>query len=308
MLALLLESARSGDARRGRGSPGTLRRVKRTCYYHAGCPDGFGAAWAVWRAWGADARYAARGHEDPFDPQRHAGETVVFVDIAPPPDAIPELSELAGQLVVLDHHISAQQRYAESGGLDFAHARRGHVIRFDLAHSGAVLAWMHFHRAETPQLLRYVEDQDLWSWALPDSEAVNAAIGSYPRDFETWDRLAARPVAELAAEGLPILRSNRQEVERALQTAAPVALGNRRAEAVNARTQRAQIGHALAERKAFGLPWGVVYRITADRVDVSLYSIGDLDVASIAARYGGGGHRNAAGFSVSLKRWLDEFV
>ena len=282
--------------------------MKRTCYYHAGCPDGFGAVWAVWRAWGADARYVARGHEDPFDPQRHAGETVVFVDIAPPPEAIPELSELAGQLVVLDHHISAQQRYAESGGLDFAHARRGHVIRFDLAHSGAVLAWMHFHRDETPQLLRYVEDQDLWSWELADSEAVNAAIGSYPRDFETWDRLAARQAAELAAEGLPILRSNRQEVERALQTAAPVALGNRRAEAVNARTQRAQIGHALAERKAFGLPLGVVYRITADRVDVSLYSIGDLDVAAIAARHGGGGHRNAAGFSVSLKRWIDEFV
>jgi oligoribonuclease NrnB/cAMP/cGMP phosphodiesterase (DHH superfamily) len=282
--------------------------VKRTCFYHAGCPDGFGAAWAVWRAWGGEGRYVPRGHEDGFDPQPHAGELVVFVDIAPPPDAIPELSELAGQLVVLDHHVSAQERYAASGGLDFSHARRGHVIRFDLAHSGAVLAWTHFHRDEAPALLRYVEDQDLWSWALPDSEAVNAAIGSYPRDFETWDRLAARPVAELAAEGLPILRSNRQEVERALQAAAPVAIGKRRAEAVNSRTLRAQIGHALAERAAFGMPWGVVYRITADRVDVSLYSIGELDVARVAAGYGGGGHRNAAGFNVTLARWLDEFV
>jgi len=40
--------------------------VKRICYYHAGCPDGFGAAWAVYRAWGNDARYVARGHEDRF--------------------------------------------------------------------------------------------------------------------------------------------------------------------------------------------------------------------------------------------------
>jgi hypothetical protein len=282
--------------------------VKRTCFYHAGCPDGFGAVWAVWRAWGADARYVARGHEDAFDPQRHAGETVVFVDIAPPPDALAELSELAAQLIVLDHHVSAQKRYAENGGLDFAHARRGHVIRFDLSHSGAVLAWTHFHSAETPPLLRYVEDQDLWSWALPDSEAVNAAIGSYPRDFDTWDRLAALPIADLAAEGRPILRANRQEVERSLQSAAPVAIGSRRVEAVNARTLRAQIGHSLAERAAFGPPWGLVYRITADRVDVSLYSIGDLDVATIAAGHGGGGHRNAAGFNVPLRRWLDEFV
>jgi len=282
--------------------------VKRTCFFHAGCPDGFGAAWAVWRAWGSDARYVARGHEDAFDPRGHEGEVLVFVDIAPPPEALAELSELAAQLVVLDHHVSARDRFAACGGLDAAHTRRGHRIRFDLDHSGAVLAWTHFHPGDPPPLLRYVEDQDLWSWRLADSEAVNAAIGSYPRDFATWDRLAARPVADLAAEGLPILRANRQEVERALQAAAPVAIGERRAEAVNARTLRAQIGHALAERATFGLPWGVVYRISADRVDVSLYSIGELDVAAVAARYGGGGHRNAAGFNVSLRRWLDEFV
>jgi hypothetical protein len=282
--------------------------VKRSCYFHAGCPDGFGAAWAVWRAWGGDARYLARGHEDAFDPRSHEGEVLVFVDIAPPPEALAELSELAAQLVVLDHHISTRDRFAACGGLDAAHARRGHRIHFDLHHSGAVLAWNHFHRGEPPPLLRYVEDQDLWSWRLLDSEAVNAAIGSYRRDFETWDALAARPASDLAREGLPILRSNRQEVESALQAAAPVAIGERRAEAVNARTLRAQIGHALAERASFGMPWGVVYRITADRVDVSLYSIGELDVAALAARYGGGGHRNAAGFTVSLRRWLDEFV
>jgi nanoRNase/pAp phosphatase (c-di-AMP/oligoRNAs hydrolase) len=97
-------------------------------------------------------------------------------------------------------------------------------------------------------------------------------------------------------------------VARALQATAPVAIGERRAEAVNARTLRAQIGHALAERATFGLPWGVVYRLAADRVDVSLYSIGELDVAAVAARYGGGGHRNAAGFTVSLRRWIEEFV
>jgi len=282
--------------------------VKRTCFFHAGCPDGFGAAWAVWRAWGSDARYVARGHEDAFDARSHEGEVLVFVDIAPPPEALAELSELAAQLVVLDHHVSARDRFAACGGLDASHARRGHRIRFDLDHSGAVLAWTHFHPGDPPPLLLYVEDQDLWSWQLADSEAVNAAIGSYPRDFETWDDLAARPAADLAAEGLPILRANRQEVERSLQAAASVAIGERRAEAVNARTLRAQIGHALAERATFGLPWGVVYRISADRVDVSLYSIGELDVAALAARYGGGGHRNAAGFNVSLRRWLDEFV
>ena len=33
-----------------------------------------------------------------------------------------------------------------------------------------------------------------------------------------------------------------------------------------------------------------------------------FDVARIAAGLGGGGHRNAAGFSVSLAEWLERFV
>ena len=84
--------------------------------------------------------------------------------------------------------------------------------------------------------------------------------------------------------------------------------GGLRVEAVNAAFQRAQIGHALAERAAYGAPVGAVYRSVGRRVDVSLYSIGDFDVAAVAAKYGGGGHRNAAGFSVPLEAWTQDFA
>jgi len=49
-----------------------------------------------------------------------------------------------------------------------------------MQHSGAVLAWQYFMPNEpVPDLLRYVEDQDLWNWKLPHSDAVNAAIATY---------------------------------------------------------------------------------------------------------------------------------
>jgi len=283
--------------------------VRRTCFYHAGCPDGLGAAWAVWRAWGPDARYLPRGHDDVTDASAHEGQQVVFVDIAPGSVELRALGEHAAKLIVLDHHVTARERFANDLGVQNALAGRGHHIHFDLSHSGAMLAWNYFHPDEpAPDLLRYVEDQDLWAWKLPASEEVNAALASYPRDFETWEELAARPIAELAAEGAPILRANRIEIDRTLQAAHPVALGSRRAEAVNTGQHRSRIGHELAQRAAFKLPWGVVYRVTGQRVDISLYSIGDLDVAKVAESYGGGGHANAAGFSVTLKRWLDEFA
>ncbi len=53
-----------------------------------------------------------------------------------------------------------------------------------------MLAWNYFHEGTpAPELLGYVQDQDLWHWALPDSSEVNAAIASHPRSFESWTQM-----------------------------------------------------------------------------------------------------------------------
>jgi oligoribonuclease NrnB/cAMP/cGMP phosphodiesterase (DHH superfamily) len=283
--------------------------VQRICHYHAGCPDGFGAAFSVWRAWGESGRYVPRGHGDAFDALAHEGELVVFADISLPNAPLRDLGEVAGQIVLLDHHWSARRHFESDPQLAVFLAGRGHRVLFDLEHSGAVLTWRHFHPQEpVPDLLRYVEDQDLWSWKLPESEAVNAAIGSYPREFEVWDELARRPWEELAEEGLPIVRAMRTDVLRSLRFAHPVRIGELEIEAVNSLHHRSHIGHQLAMRAAFGVQVAAVYRLTGTRVDVSIYSVGDFDVSAIAARFGGGGHRNAAGFSVTSSEWLARFL
>jgi hypothetical protein len=283
--------------------------MRRVCIYHAGCPDGFGAAWAAWQAWGEDALYVARGHDDALSPADYAGDHVLFADIAPPPDAWKGLAEQVDQLVVLDHHVSARDSYHAEPALAEAVEHNGHHVVFDLTHSGAVLTWQHLHpERPLPGLLAYIEDQDLWRWQLPGSREVNATISSHLRSFDTWARLAGAPLETLVAEGTPILRAMRMEVDRALASAHPVRVLGQKLVAVNARLQRAEIGHELAERRAFGTSAGIVYRLTDDRVDVSIYSVGDFDVAKIAAGLGGGGHRNAAGFTVTLAEWVSSFV
>lgn len=283
--------------------------LKRACFYHAGCPDGFGAAWAVRGAWGADAHYVARGHEDRVNPDEWSDALVAFVDIAPGREELRELADVARQVVVVDHHITALDRLTADARFVDELESEGHQLLFDMNHSGSVLAWNIFRADEPlPELLRYVEDQDLWNWALPDSDAVNAAIASYPRDWETWTRLASQPIEQLVEQGKPILRSNRIEIERRIVHAHPVVIGTQRIEAVNATTNRSQIGHELARRAAYGPEWGLVYRVEGAEVFGTLYSIGDLDVSKIAVALGGGGHKNASGFRVSLERWLADFV
>jgi len=283
--------------------------MKRNLIFHAGCPDGFGAAWAARHAWGEDARYIARSHDDDFDPEQFENETVVFADISLANPLLRRLGEVAAEVLILDHHLTARDHFESDPSVENALAANGHRVHFDLAKSGAMLAWDHFHPDEpAPDLLRYVQDQDLWNWELPESEAINAAIGSYPRRYGDWDKLAARPIESLAEEGRPIVRANRIEVARAIAHAHPVAIGTLRIEAVNARHPRAEIGHELATRAKYGQPWGIVYRLVGNRVDCSIYSLGDCDASAIATRFGGGGHRNASGFSVPLKTWLEDFV
>ena len=144
--------------------------------------------------------------------------------------------------------------------------------------------------------------------ANPGAPVSSSTIGSHPRTFETWDRLAASPVEQLAAEGVPIVRAQRVEVEQALRHTHPISLGRIRVEAVDSRSHRSRIGHELASRARYGTPCGVVYRLTGTQVDASIYSVDDFDVSKLAAEFGGGGHPNASGFTVSLEDWIKRFV
>lgn len=65
------------------------------------------------------------------------------------------------------------------------------------------------------------------------------------------------------------------------------------------------LGHELANKSGtFGLVWSMA---GDGQIHCSLRSNGDYDVSAIAKAFGGGGHRNAAGFSTdidTLMGWL----
>lgn len=65
------------------------------------------------------------------------------------------------------------------------------------------------------------------------------------------------------------------------------------------------LGHELANKSGtFGLVWSMA---GDGQIHCSLRSNGDYDVSAIAKVFGGGGHRNAAGFSTdidTLMEWL----
>lgn len=261
--------------------------------YHADCLDGFGAAWAAWKALGASAHYQPVRHGEP-PPDLAPGSRIYILDFCYAPELLIALAAQSEQVVILDHHISAQtafERYLQTQATLPANLH----VHFDLAHSGCTLAWRHFHPGQpVPPLLAHIEDRDLWRHALPGTREINRALYlRLPLAFEAVEGLS---LETLEQEGAVLQRQLQQSVHGLFQQRHAMTVLGQSGLAVNAPGQFASdLGEALAiESGTFGL----IYQFNGQRQrwECSLRSRGEFDVAALAKQLGGGGHRNAAGF------------
>ncbi len=255
--------------------------------YHADCADGFGAAWAAHQALDGlipGVRYLPVKHgEEP--PETEPGSRVYILDFSFPRETMQRLVETR-RVILIDHHETALRNVGDLPGCSV-----------DPAHSGAVLAWQHFHpREPVPELLRYVEDRDLWKWELPHSREVSAALYSHPMEFAVWDALR---VEDLVAEGAAILRENRRTVQALVKDAYLQNLAGYEVPVVNTPVLSSEVCEALLETFP-DAPFAACWRQTEPGfVKWSLRSRKDgVNVAEIARSVGtgGGGHPQAAGF------------
>ena len=195
-------------------------------------------------------------------------------------------------VVVIDHHVSAA---------DAVKVATDHL--YDNSHSGATLAWVYFHKdKKMPQLLRYIEDRDLWRFSIPDTTTVCASVDLYDYSFKNWDKLA-RELEEPEMRERHILQGRivakyEKKVSEMLvdHNAQLVDFEGYQIYCVNAPHVFASlIGSILCNKKP---PIGIIWSENHDGIAVSLRSDGSVDVSKIAEKYGGGGHKSSSGFSI----------
>lgn len=161
--------------------------MKPLIIYHGHCVDGAGAAYAAWCKFGEDAEYRAAQYNDPPPTDEEVrGREVYVLDYAYPWTECERIVHSASRLRLLDHHKTAMEQFAAVWSVEYgsqmrlipAHATNM-LVHLDMNKSGAVLAWEHFHPdIAVPEVLRYVEDRDLWRFKLPKSREVHAALQS----------------------------------------------------------------------------------------------------------------------------------
>ena len=188
---------------------------KPLCIYHGNCADGFGAAWVFKRFADRDFDFRPGVYQD--DPPETTGRDVYLVDFSYKRGVVEKICETAERVVLIDHHKTAIE--------DLQPLIDGREIEalVDLEHSGAVLAWEWFNGnfadADMPDLLRHIEDRDLWRFKLEGTRPIQANVFSHPYDFEVWDRLMETPVSELIAEGEAIERKHFKDIREFIDVA-----------------------------------------------------------------------------------------
>lgn len=262
------------------------------CIYHRHCPDGFAAAWVVRHAFLGEVELLPASYGDA--PPDVTGRQVFIVDFSYSRRALETMVDQAESLTILDHHISAREAITDLPGA---------ITRFAIGLSGAMLAWRYFFPYQAaPQLLRHIEDRDLWLFHLEETRAVMAGLLSHPYDFGIYDFwMSQRSLAPLAADGQAILRQRKRDLDELLPSVTrPMMIGGHKVPAANLPpTMASDAGHILAKHQ----PFAATYSDGPDFRKFSLRSSSPdgLDVSAIARLYGGGGHRHAAGFRIRLE-------
>lgn len=274
-----------------------------TVVFHANCRDGFAAAWAI-RTVYPEATFIAGNFGKPLEGFPFEGQDVIFADFSLPRAEMIEIAERAATLRVFDHHKTAEEALR-----DFPEYP-GVKIVFDMERSGAGISWDELNPGvPRPWFIDYVEDRDLWRFRLPDSEAINAWLGSLKFEFGAWALQRVHTPAQAAGFGRILLAKTHAYVEEVAKNSYRKTDSTGRVlQVVNApQVDCSELMAGILERNP-----NVDYTVCWWRREDGRFQYGlrsrpgsEVDVSAIAKAYHGGGHKHAAGFHlpILLEEW-----
>ncbi len=276
--------------------------------YHSPCLDGFTAAWACWLEC-PDAEFVAGVYGEP--PPDCTGRKVYLLDFSYKLNVMEQIINQAEHVTILDHHKSAEKDLSNLWSVQpHGIVRANCDCIFDMEKSGARLAWEWFHPGtDVPLFVKLVEDRDLWRFAIQGSKELNTYFFSFDYDFKVWSDLRNDLDVvlfrdEMFAAGVAIERKHMKDVRELVEKVRHERAFTRGTGLLAPLVPCANLPYTMSSDAA-GLmaqdaPFAATYyQDAAGDFVFSLRSREDgVDVSEIAVRYGGGGHKHAAGFRV----------
>lgn len=256
-----------------------------------------------------------------------------IVDFSISIEELEDLSPYIDSIFIIDHHETAYKKLALFNHRDI---RKECTIQFifDNEKSGVVLTWEHFFPNLAPPIeLLMIQDRDLWQFKYEDTKSFTLGLFLEKTDFVHWDslfhfRIMSRnkrardrynpsqrengETLRLITKGHILLEKQKSDINILTRHPQTRVIKGFVAAVVNAnRFHISDIGEALGADYPFVAIFSI--NLFKNKLDISLRSNKSnkdcVNVAKIAEFFNGGGHANAAGFSVPLDqntlKWLN---
>jgi oligoribonuclease NrnB/cAMP/cGMP phosphodiesterase (DHH superfamily) len=199
-------------------------------------------------------------------------------------------------VTILDHHIGVHDDLVKE-----AETSPNLTYVFDNEKSGASLAWSHFFPdEELPQVIRYIEDADLWRLTYGDTTiGVRTYCSKFWNKPEKMLSLLSEPIDEIEAKGKTLFDFTDATIHNSLLHIAPLSLeiGPYIVPAYNVTMFQSIVGNLFSKDTGSVV---LLYTVEGDIVRVSVRSCeGQSPTAlEVAIVLGGGGHKHASGAEV----------
>ena len=274
-------------------------------YNNGPCPDGIWAAWVAKKKYPeADLCPAIYGEE--LEVNEYNYDRLVIVDFSFRASQLQLWFNHDLEVILIDHHKTALN---DLSGLMDSVLGNNRIV-FDMEESGATLTWKTFFPDEPmPPVLQYVKDRDLWKHQLSSTAVINAALSSLIKEPDTMDALATcQSEATLKETLLPLgerLLKHKKEKVKLLASRAvfSTVAGYDNIPTVVLNDDELRYTSDVCAYLYKKYPEALFTAcVDSEGKKVSLRSDKDgnnTDVGSIAKRFGGGGHSNSSGYTIS---------
>lgn len=276
--------------------------------YHKHCLDGITAAAAAYKY---NKEYNMNYEFIPMDAGKTPEEllskdnkNILFLDVCPTLDEYHKMLSNSCYVLIIDHHKTAVE--------NFKNHKDKHI--FDMNHSGAYLSWDFFYNLINDKFVLLIEDRDLWINKYPETKFLFNGLCDLLNHIDDSNSKIPMMLEYMSNYSSIIEKGSLIEEENNLYVESIWKNGYT--------SQYKDYKCYVMETKNFNCISDIGSRAYQDpQIDFSIvfypkdhkdpnnntYCISlrsnkdgkNIDVSQIAKEFGGGGHRNAAGFTMN---------
>lgn len=266
------------------------------------CPDGIASAWVASKVY-PEATVVGCTYDDRDKLVKDlclSATEVSVVDFSFNSTQLQQLLSEGIEVEVIDHHKTA---YEDLSNLSYPNSK----FVYDVNQSGATLTWKHWFPGKVaPHFLEYVKDRDIWNFQYDETQFVHEAMGFIGRTFKNFDYYETLTKTEFLSFILPLgqllLKPKLEAIDKAFERLEWGEVAGYK-----------NIPYIILEPEEEHLTSDIctkIYKTYPDALfcgclcqDGTKWSLrsnkhgNDTDVGAIAKANGGGGHKNASGYS-----------